>query len=233
MEVKAKFGFIQISDLHIVRHRNLLEPLIDSINNEKMIDFVVVTGDLVHSCDNKLFDIAKENLDRINHRVIVIPGDYDYCDSWSFYFGDRYKYIRVKDYNILFMDTSFMRHRFFNGWGDLLPVEDRSQFRWFEGVLSNDNCYSLIFSHHPMIMNREEETHPLLKDNIRAVYSGHLHETYKVYFEYSKPKKDFKYGFSMTPMDFHGNSCYLLGYVRDDDQLVSVPKSVKTKITAW
>lgn len=234
----------QISDLHISKHRNLLEPMIDSINREDL-DLVVVTGDTVHEPTKELFDKAYEGLNKINCRVVAIPGDYD-CDLlWNEYFGDSYKYLDMKGYCLDFIDTSFMGHRFFHGWEKFMTEESPEQSKWLKERLKDDK-YHFIFSHHPAFLRYKEyskdnngelleieETHEFLSDIVRVNYCGHSHEPLKMNFKYAKPKKDFGFGFVTTLQRFHGNSCYSLILIKDNAEIIHVPRMVDVKFTAW
>lgn len=232
-EERIALRFIQISDLHITEYGNLLEPMIDQINRE-VVDLVVVTGDVVQSPKKELFNIAMESLNKINHRVIVIPGDYDGGDLWVENFGERFKSVTLNGYCLDFLDTSFLRHRFAAGWGDVIEEEDPDQYKWLEEQLKIDK-YHFVFSHHPfwVQVGDQKKKHKLLKDNVRAIYSGHLHELGKFYFEYDHPRRHFQNGVATVPMRFHGNSCYLVVFVKNNDEIINIPRSVIMKRTAW
>jgi len=233
METKERFvlRFIQISDLHITKHRNLLEPMVDPINQEA-VDLVIATGDIAHTPDKETIDLATKTINKIRHKVVVLPGDYDGSDHWSDNFGDRYKTLNLGGYHLEFLDTSFMRHRFAVGWADVMAAEDPQQYQWLKARMKGEG-YHIMFSHHPFWSRPVENKHELLRDNLRAIYSGHLHETAKFYFKYSKPMRHFGHGFSAVPMKFHGNSCYAVVLVKDNDEIINVPKMVGAKRTAW
>lgn len=221
----------QLSDLHIQKHRNLLEPMIDKINSE-VLDIVVVTGDIVHERDKDLFKIAADCLNRIKHKVVVIPGDYDSGDLWKEHFGEPRSNIVLNGYCLDFLDTSFMKHRFEVGWGDVLRLEDKKQHDWLLECLEIDK-YHFIFSHHPFWVTPREEGDQYLKENIRGIYSGHLHQVLRYYFKYNKPRAGFDSGFSTVPMKWHGNSCYLVSLVNEKDEIINVPRIISAKSTAW
>lgn len=238
MEDKEKDGqkislkIIQISDLHITSFRNLLTPMVEAINREP-VDLVVVTGDTVHdSCDKEMFKEASDTLNKIKHRVVVIPGDYDSGNLWKEYFGEgRLKTFNLNGFSLDFLDTSFMRHRYGVGWGDVLK-EDPEQDEWLKEQLKIDK-YHIIFSHHPFWTQPTKEGDEYLTDNVRAVYSGHLHEPVKFYFKYDKPKAHFPNGFTCVPMKFHGNACYMVILVKQNGEMVNFPRVVSAKRTAW
>lgn len=228
---RVALRIIQISDLHINSYRNLLEPMIDSINEEN-VDIVVATGDIANSSDKDTIELANKTLNKINHKVVVLPGDYDGGELWGDYFGDRYKSLTFDNYHLEFLDTAFVRHRFFVGWADVMADEDKLQYKWLQDRMSIDG-YHIIFSHHPFWSEPYDNKHELLCDNLRAIYSGHLHEVSKFYFKYDEPKSSFTHGFSTVPMKFHGNSCYMVILIKENGGIVNSPKIVNAKKTAW
>jgi len=224
---------VQISDLHIKEHRNLLASMIDSINRETL-DLVVVTGDTVHFNDDKLYRMATNTLNKIRHRVIVLPGDYDNGGTFRRYFGDRrLQSINLNGYCLDFLDTSFMGHRFAVGWSDVLKNEDPEQYEWIKNQLDTVDKYHFVFSHHPFWVMANKEGDEYLTDNLRAIYSGHVHEPVRFYFKYDKPRAHFANGFASTPMKFHGNACYMLIIVKNNHEIVNIPRIVNAKRTAW
>ena len=230
---KITLKIIQISDLHITSFRNLLAPMIDAINNEQ-VDLVVVTGDITHYSDDKsLFKEASDTLDKIRHRVVAIPGDYDGGDLWRESFGDgRLKTFNLNGFCLDFLDTSFMGHRYAKGWGDVLKNEDPEQYEWLKEQLKIDK-YHLVFSHHPFWTQPTKEGDEYLDNTLRAVYSGHAREPIKFYFKYDKPKSHFPHGFTCVPMRFHGSACYMVILVKDNGEMINFPRVVSAKRTAW
>lgn len=230
---KIALRIIQISDFHINPFRNLLAPMVDAINREQ-VDLVVVTGDVTHySDDAKLFKEASDTLDKIRHRTVVIPGDYDSGDLWRERFGEgRLKSFNLNGFCLDFLDTSFMGHKYAVGWGDALKKGDPEQYEWFKEQLKIDK-YHIVFSHHPFWTQPTKEGDEYLVDNLRAVYSGHVHEPIKFYFKYDKPRSYFPHGFSCVPMKFHGNVCYLVIIVKASDEMLNFPRIVSAKRTAW
>jgi len=230
---KIVLKIIQISDLHITSFRNLLAPMIEDINREQ-VDLVVATGDITNCSDNKdLFKDTLAHMNKIRHRVVAIPGDYDGGDLWRESFGDgRLKTLNLNGYCLDFLDTSFMGHRYASGWGDVLKNEDPEQYEWLKEQLKIDK-YHLIFSHHPFWVQPTKEGDEYLGDNFRASYSGHTHEPIKFYFKYDKPKSHFSHGFTCVPMKFHGNACYMVILVKANGEVVNYPRVISVKRTAW
>lgn len=232
MDIKERLRFIQISDLHITEHKNLLEKLIEPINQES-VDLVIATGDIANSSDKKTIELAAKTLNKIRHKVIVLPGDYDNGQFWVDNFGDRYKSLELGGHHLEFLDTSFVKHRFAVGWADVMKNEDPQQYKWLKNRLNLDG-YHLIFSHHPFWTNPNKNLkHEFLLDNLRAMYAGHVHDPSKFYFKYAKPLRHFGYGFSVVSMKFHGNACYVVAYIKENEEIVNIPKAVGSKRTAW
>jgi predicted MPP superfamily phosphohydrolase len=234
LEVRIALNAIQISDLHIKKYKNLLEPMIEHINKEQA-NFVIITGDTVHRNDDKeLFDIAYSCIDKIKHRTIVIPGDYDAGAMWNEYFGKSSRSSNINGFTIDCLDTSFMGHRYSVGWGEVLEKEDPQQHKWLINSLDENDNYHFIFSHHPHSVVPKEEGDKYLKDNVRGIYSGHVHEPQKFSFKYVNPKrKHFEGGIITVPVKFHGNSVYLRILVKDNDEIIAVPRGIRLKRTVW
>ncbi len=222
-----------LSDLHIKSYQNLLEPMVEFINREP-VDLVVVTGDTVHENDESLYKKAADTLNKIKHQVVVCPGDYDNGPMWEEYFGKRYKTRNVGTYAIDFLDTSFMGHRFADGWGDVIQKEDPEQAEWYKEQLKTNTRYHLVFSHHPFwAVTPSKEGDALLTDNVRAIYSGHVHDPMRLYFKYDKPRKAFPTGLITVPLRWHGSSAYIVILVKDTDEIANIPRNVVAKTSAW
>lgn len=227
MEDKVVLKIVQVSDTHLNGYRDLLTPMIESINNERP-NLVVVTGDLVDRPDEKLYDLAESILNRLTSRIIVIPGEYDYGPHWVKHFGDRYRSLSLSDFEMDFMDTSFMGNRFASGWANYINKEDPEQARWLVERLKKGK--HIIFSHHPI---DNKENNEFLVDNVRAVFAGHLHSIMKVGFKYKNPTDVLKEGYMVVPAKFHGNSTYFIFLVMESGKIIGAPKSVISKKTAW
>jgi predicted MPP superfamily phosphohydrolase len=230
MNIKLKIA--QVSDVHLTTYRNLLEQVVFSLNQENL-DLVVITGDLVDKPDENLYKLAVESINKIKHRVVVIPGDYDYSDEWVKYFGDRFKSTKVKDYCIDLMDTSYIGHKYMMGWGESLKEKDEEQYNWIMNSFKNDENYHLVFSHHPHSIVPKAAGDEFLADNLRAIYTGHTHQPNSFEFRYTAPKGDIPLGFCTTPLKFHGNACYNIILVYENDLISHMPRFVNKKTTAW
>lgn len=229
--MKERLVIIHLSDLHITKYNNLLELLINNINND-FANLVIITGDLVHfNNDEELYKIASNTVKKIKHKTVLVPGDYDCGELWNKYFGASYQNIFLNGYNIDLLDTSFMGHKYGKGWSEVL--KDTEQHNWLKKSLEEKPNYHLIFSHHPFWVVPNKQGDEYLKDNVRAVYSGHLHDPTVFYFKYQIPKVEIPNGFVTVPLKFHGNACYHIIIVNDKDEISHVPRLIKMKRTAW
>jgi len=222
--------FVLMSDLHIKEYANVLEPMVDAINSCD-VDLVVVTGDLTHKPSQTLFDIALTSLNKIKHNVIVIPGDYDCGPLWTQNFGDTYKSLSLKGFDLDFLDTSYLGHRYATGWGETLSEESPDQHDWLISRLQKNIGKShIIFSHHPLLVPKQEvnKSKVYLTNNVRAIYSGHLHTPFMQSFDYSLVIGSMKNGILTTPMRYHGNSLFMVvemslhGDIRHTPMLIDV-----------
>jgi 3',5'-cyclic AMP phosphodiesterase CpdA len=224
---KLKLVALQLSDLHIRPFENILEPMIDNINHEK-VDVVVITGDITHDDSEESFNIAKESISKINHRVIVMPGDFGKYSVDDF--GSRFKNLSINGYTLDFLDTSYIGHRHAEGWYSSLK-NDTEQYDWLMKSLSGQD-YHIVFSHHPFEVFPSGVANEFLTDKVRAFYSGHLHTPLRYQYNYSNPSK-FKSCFSTVPMDFHGTIGYAIIVVNSADEVFTIPRIVKNKIKVW
>lgn len=227
--------FAQISDTHITEHKNLLVPMIASLNREKL-DFVVVTGDLIHdNKDENMFKAVASLLNEIKTKVFVLPGDYDGGEVWNKTFGQPPRYFNIDEFCVEFVDTSFMHHRFSVGWADCVEKESPEQYAWLKERLKIDKWH-LVFSHHPAIVSRKPDDikkNYTLLDNVRLNYCGHLREPVNYAFTYIKKRPPLEYGVACIPLKYHGNACYNLVTITDKGEIAHTPRALSVKMTVW
>jgi len=229
--MKERLRIIQISDLHITIYRNLLSQIVNALNNE-FANIVVITGDTVHfNDDEESFKIASNTIKMIRHKTIIIPGDYDAGDLWKKYFGETHQTVFLNGYNLDFIDTSSLGHKYYYGWGDILNTEDVIQYNWVKNQLSTKRNSHVIFSHHPFWIMPRKEGEEFFSENLRAVYSGHFHNPLAFQFKYQN-REDIK-GILSVPMKFHGNACYMIISIGDTEEIAHIPRFINLKRTAW
>jgi predicted MPP superfamily phosphohydrolase len=229
--MKERLRIIQISDLHITTYKNLLAPIVDIVNKE-FANLVVITGDTVQfNDDEESFKIASDTINKIHHKKIIIPGDYDSGDLWNKYFGEPHQSIFLNGYNLDFLDTSSIGHKYFYGWSDLLKQNSTDQYDWFKTQLATKKNFHIVFSHHPFCVMPRVAGEEYYVENLRAVYSGHFRNPIVFNFNYTN-RNDIK-GMMCVPMKFHGSSCYLIISIGENDEIGHIPKFISLKRTAW
>lgn len=204
--------FAQISDVHLDKKNvgaggrmlkesvPLLEEAVSRINEEKNIDFVVFTGDMINTPSRSMFMRFISIADKLKPHWYWTTGNHDVGGAFSksrlARIMDGTNHIppnnaknqpcysfKVKKFVFLFMDGVIEDRITANG---LFPPE---QLRWLEAQLkANRDSYVVIFQHHPVVEPFHSKTHYVLNaqqylnvidryDNVVAVMSGHYHAT--------------------------------------------------------
>lgn len=219
-----KYKFLQLSDIHLSSHRDLLLPMIDSINKE-YADFIVLTGDIIdNNKDRKSYEKVKSAIEKIKSPVHILPGEYDAGTLWNEYFSFP-KSFKISDYKIDFLDTTFMGYRHSVGWGDVLEQGSPEQHNNLMSSLEEHQGYHLIFSHHPFWTAKREKS-IYLQDNVRGMYAGHYRQTVTHFWQYAHPRGAFAVGFATVPLQFHGKAIYMKTYITNEDEVRSTPMLV-------
>lgn len=198
--------FIHISDTHILRKYagSLLEGMADNIKNDPVqrlvdllkyvsckyedLDFIMITGDLVHegtAQDYAYFrEILTKNLDPLP--VLTVLGNHDRTAAfYEGYLGKKniekpYYYTEyVKGYRIIALDSSADK----SGTGEVDPI----QIAWLKNeLIKPSENGSIVMLHHPLaggnldgimaLKNTEDLAEILEQGDVRAVFSGHTHQ---------------------------------------------------------
>ncbi len=229
MGVSEDIRLLFVSDTHITDYRDLLKDTIAKINEEPS-GLVVFLGDLVNN--PKFFNLLSNDLKVLNKEYIAVPGDYDFCKEWIAAFGNRFRKLETDNYKILFLDTSFMGHKYASGWLSNLE-KDSEQFDWYNRELST-NKFIVVASHHPAAAKKDEvfSNRALLPDNVRACVSGHIRVPYEIYFPYIN-KVTYESGFMTNFLTWHGSSAYVISSLVNDGRILSFQRVVTPKVTAW
>ena len=177
-----------ISDLHITGG-NFVEEwgenLIKILNKIKP-GIIVVTGDLTDDGYTYEYEIAKEYLDRINTKKIIVPGNHDARNKgyeiFEEVFGTRYPFYENDDVAILGIDSSEP------------DIDDahigRETYRIIRGKLSGKKIKIMALHHHliPIPGTGRERNIPIdagdvlqlcMELKINLVLSGHKHLPWK------------------------------------------------------
>lgn len=178
------FSFAQLSDTHISvdNQQNIddLKSVVEEINSNESIAFVIVSGDITEYGDLESFSLAKSLLGKLHCPYYVVPGNNDTESSLA----------SVANFKRTFGDNRF--RLLFNGYL-FLGVSTASSDRWMDGhvvpqdvdwvrqQLKNVGRKTPVFivTHHPLktgdVDNWFELTDEVRKYNTQAVISGHYH----------------------------------------------------------
>jgi outer membrane protein assembly factor BamB/Icc-related predicted phosphoesterase len=103
----ADFRFALITDIHISQGTAAVEDLqnsVNQINQNKNVDFVLVTGDITEYGDKKSLSIAKSILDQLTIPYYTISGNHETtwsksgCTAFAEVFGSEYFKFKHKGY---------------------------------------------------------------------------------------------------------------------------------------
>ncbi len=197
----------QISDLHLRTDGQLLKGKVDSIAAlEAAIehlnglsprpDLVLATGDLVNKAHEQDYQVMRQEFDRIEMPVFVIPGNHDDRDMIRENFADleylpergTFLHYTLEDYPLRLIGLDTKR----DGYDGGEMCEDR--LRWLDETLSaGPERPTLIFMHHPPFvtgigfMDKEpflnaDKMEEIVKRHpqVEGVVCGHMHRDISV-----------------------------------------------------
>lgn len=204
--------FAQISDIHystvredngyklLAKTKQLLEDAISQINNEKNINFVMLTGDVIDRPTKQSINGVMEILKTFDYPWYYVIGNHDTTTSGFLtkkaltqiikennpnqQFDTTYFSFKPKmGYRVIVMDGAKNKGISSNG---IIPQE---QLNWLDNVLSKSkNEVVLIFIHFPLLPPFESPHHEILNakefnsilnkyEMPIAIFSGHYHMT--------------------------------------------------------
>ncbi len=186
---QANIKFVHLSDTHIGSPTGAddLRRTVKDINDNKEIQFVVITGDITEFGSDEEIKLAKQILDSLNKPWHIIPGNHD--SNWSESGANTFKKI--------FGNETFA----FNAGGYLFlgthsgpnmrmsPGQiPRENIVWLDSVINATDAQTpIIFAnHYPQdsgLNNWFEALDRLKKKNIQLILCGHLHSNRVMNFE--------------------------------------------------
>lgn len=194
----SQLRFVQLSDTHIrkdyltgplhgmftslVSPEKKLRGILAEIRKEEL-DFVVISGDLVHEGSEADYQQLKTIIEEADFRVPVLLalGNHDKKEAFCHVFGlelmnGRYYYFyQIREWKIIVLDSADTEH----GMGEI----DEEQIKWLEQIY-NERDKILVFMHHPLFWddsllqigkNRKRLIEILARPNVRGVFCGHVH----------------------------------------------------------
>lgn len=186
---QAGIKFVHLSDTHIGSSTAAedLRRTVKDINEDRTIQFVVITGDITEFGSDDEIKLAKQILDSLNKPWHIIPGNHD--SNWSESGSNTFKKIfgtetfSFKAGNYLFLGThSGPNMRMSPGQ---IP---RENIVWLDSVLkaTDDNTPVIFLNHYPLdssLNNWYEVIDRLKQKNIQMILCGHGHSNHKLNFE--------------------------------------------------
>ena len=208
----AALRFIQISDIHFLENGSnttfkmigesprLLDDAVNQINEQKDIDFVMITGDLIDKPFEKELKAVLPHIQNINYPWYFAFGNHDRCvggyldtnlylkmlreANSDFTFDNAYySFVPKKGYRVIVLDDIITTEITSQGY------IDEKQLKWLKKELdrSKDDT-ALIFMHVPLIEPFASPNHRLKNasqvmgliesyKNPIGVFQGHYHAT--------------------------------------------------------
>lgn len=185
------FSFAWISDTHIgysSASKDLL-AIINEINNNEKISFVVITGDITEKGKTKEITEAKKILENLKIKYFAIPGNHDLKWSES---GTLEFYNNFFDDKFAFKYNGFL----FLGLNSAVPLRgglghfashDLIWLNTFINSMKNDDIPIIFFTHFPTDKYNIDNYYHVLKmfsgKNIQFIGVGHGHTNNKYNFD--------------------------------------------------
>ena len=183
------FKFALLSDTHIQENspaNDELTQVIDDVNNNPDIEFVLVSGDITEINTGKNLMHAKEILDGLNKPYYIIPGNHD--TKWSGSGGANFRALWGDDKFVF----DFNEHRFIGfHQGPVLRMDDGhislETLSWLEQILSETAKEKsiILVMHYPLNSSIDNwyECVNIIKDhNVKAILHGHGHRNRLHYY---------------------------------------------------
>lgn len=208
----AALRFIQISDIHFLENGSnttfkmigesprLLDDAVNQINEQKDIDFVMITGDLIDKPFEKELKAVLPHIQNINYPWYFAFGNHDRCvggyldtnlylkmlrDANPDFTFDKayYSFVPKKGYRVIVLDNIITTEITSQGY------IDEKQLKWLKKELDKSkNDTALIFMHVPLIEPFASPNHRLKNasqvmgliesyKNPIGVFQGHYHAT--------------------------------------------------------
>lgn len=176
------FRFAQVTDTHVGSSTGAedLRRTVRDLNNQKDIDFVLLSGDVTEFGSDEELQLAKQILDSLRLPLYVIPGNHDSnwsesgANSFRKVFGGETFFFRHKGY--MFMGTASgpnMRM----GPGQV----PRENLVWMDSVFAanpDDSTPLIYINHYPQdssLNNWYEAIDRVKQRNVQLMLCGHGH----------------------------------------------------------
>ncbi len=169
--------FAIIADVHY--HYTSIGEIIDHINSDPEIEFILTVGDITDQGLQKEFDLYYNIMEGLNKPYITIIGNHDYRSNGEEVYKKMYG---PTNFNFTYKNTHFV------GFDDVFWENESSNpnFNWLDKITSNyeTDKYQIIIAHLPPFYDQytpETEdiyTNILSKNNVSLSLHGHSHGFY-------------------------------------------------------
>jgi Icc protein len=190
---------LQLSDIHLFSTKDQvyndsnpytnLKKVIDHLIKDKVnFDFLVLSGDLSNDFTTQSYDLLKSEVDRLQKKYYIIPGNHDDLRVMSVIFNignkkDSFDYsIKKDDWSFYFLDSTVPP----SIHGEILD----SQLEALKTFLANNSNLNIVIfmHHHPLDSESPHMNQYILKDKdafmdiikgfpcVKGVFFGHIHQ---------------------------------------------------------
>jgi 3',5'-cyclic AMP phosphodiesterase CpdA len=185
------FSFAFFTDLHISASNPLpsedLQNAVNEVNEQKGIDFVLISGDITQSADSVSYVIAKSLLDKLKVPYHITTGNHDL----NFAMGGLSNYNRVfgnERFSFIHKDYLFLGFHTGPATKGAVGHVDNQSFSWLSSELNKSSEKNPVFviTHYPLqggdVDNWKDLIDLFHKYRVKAVLGGHYHRN--VVFNY-------------------------------------------------
>ena len=173
----SKVTFASISDIHY--HYTSLSKIVDHINSDPEIEFVVAVGDITDQGLQKEFELFYNIMDDLNKPYITIIGNHDYQSNGEHVYHEMYG---LMNFDFTYKNAHFI------GFDDTFWENDNSipDFDWLDKTTSayESNNYQVVIAHLPPFSDQftpeteEIYTNIINKNKVNLSLHGHTHGFY-------------------------------------------------------
>ena len=167
------FQFAFITDIHY-QYDNL-KAVIEDINEQKNIQFVIIGGDLTHYGLQKEFEFFHDTMKKLNKPYLTVIGNHDYLSNGEIVYNQMYGDF---NYSFEFNDNKFVL------FDNVVWESNKTpNFNWLSEQLINNKVFTNTFvvAHFPPYAGQFDEDlyrSIMQENNVQLSIHGHLHHYY-------------------------------------------------------
>ncbi len=178
------FSFALLTDLHISatnpQASEDLQMVIDEINTNNQIEFILVSGDVTNYGDKLSLEMAKGILDQLKNPYYIVPGNHEMkwsesgaTDFAKIFGDDKFSFTYNDCYFIGFATGPIIKM----GDGHVAPQDIEWTKKQLKKIGKNNPIF--VVTHYPLLNgdvdNWYEVTDVIRRYNVQAVLGGHYH----------------------------------------------------------